>query len=324
MATGRSRRGGIHLLLAVDGSSGAGTALDLVATLVRPVDEVTVVMYPDYLLTSRPDRTGLIGRLMEGRRDAARKTVDEAVRRLGGRGAHANGVVAEGLEPVDGILRVAAARSPDLIVIGSHGRGAVGSFVLGSTARSLAQISPVPVLVVRELRSGPRRVLVAVDGSEASHAALTTFARLPFVPDAEVELLHVLPAREWSDTSVDDKELAGLRQAQERTESAAGEKILSASARALPKGMAFRAATDRGRVSDTIRAHADAMDADLIVLGTRGLSGPRRPFWGSTAENVIAGGRRSVLVAPVPTKTRRPTRRSPASARVKRTVRRKK
>ena len=38
----------------------------------------------------------------------------------------------------------------DLIVIGTHGRGAVGRFVMGSTTSRLLPISPVPVLVYRD------------------------------------------------------------------------------------------------------------------------------------------------------------------------------
>lgn len=38
----------------------------------------------------------------------------------------------------------------DLIVIGTHGRGAVGRFVMGSVTTRLLPISPVPVLVYRD------------------------------------------------------------------------------------------------------------------------------------------------------------------------------
>ena len=38
----------------------------------------------------------------------------------------------------------------DLIIIGTHGRGAVGRFVMGSVTARLLPISPVPVLVYRD------------------------------------------------------------------------------------------------------------------------------------------------------------------------------
>jgi len=293
--------GGVRILFATDGSPGAAAALDLITTLsLRPADEVTVVMYPAYFLAARPDGTGLVGRLMEGRRRAAQATVDATVQRLAGHGARVNGVVAQGLEAVDGILRVVTERSPDLLVMGSRGLGPVSSVVVGSTARTLALQSPVPVLIVREGRSAPKRVLAAVDGSDASRAALAAFAQLPLPGEAAVELLHVLPVHDWSGLPVRDEELAELREAQEQAESDAADTLLEASAQALRKGVTVRTAKERGAVADTIRAHADAMDADLIVLGSRGVSGPRLPFWGSTAERVIVTADCSVLLAPVP------------------------
>jgi nucleotide-binding universal stress UspA family protein len=266
-------------------------------------------MYPDYFLAARPDRTGLLGRLMEGRRRSAQKTVDVAVRRLEGLGPRVSGVVAQGLEAVDGILRVVEERSPDVLVMGTRGLGPIRSVVIGSVARSLAQLSPVPVLIVRDLGAAPQRVLIAVDGSDASRAALAAFARLPVPNDITVELLHVLSARDWSGIPMRDEELVQLRGTEERAESDAADALLKTSSQALPKAMAVRTATERGAVAETIRAHADAMDADLIVLGSRGLTGPRRPFWGSTAERVIVTGGRSVLVAPPPMKTANSQRR---------------
>ncbi|HKY50242.1 MAG TPA: universal stress protein [Candidatus Limnocylindria bacterium] len=312
-STRSSGAAGVRILLATDGSPGAAVALDLVAALpLRSRDEVIVVMYPDYFLAARPDRTGLIGRLMQGRRDAALRTVDAAVRQLEQRGLRASGVVAEGLEAVDGILRVIAERAPDLLVMGTRGLGPVRSAVIGSVARALAQLSPVPVLIVRDLRTAPQRVLVAVDGSEASRAALSALARLPAPKELTIEILNVMPARDWARMSLPDEHLGQVRETQERAEAEAADALLRSSREALPTGVRVRTAKERGAVTETIWAHADAMAADLIVLGSRGDAGPRRPFWGSTAERLIVTSGRSVLVAPPPAK--RPSR-SAATAR---------
>ena len=37
----------------------------------------------------------------------------------------------------------------DVIVVGTHGRGAIGHFFLGSVAEQVARTAPCPVLVVR-------------------------------------------------------------------------------------------------------------------------------------------------------------------------------
>lgn len=51
-------------------------------------------------------------------------------------------------EPVTGLLELAAELAPDLLVVGSHGHGAVLRFLLGSVSTQLTHLSPVPVLVV--------------------------------------------------------------------------------------------------------------------------------------------------------------------------------
>ncbi|MEX2046405.1 MAG: universal stress protein [Chloroflexota bacterium] len=297
-----SSDGGVRILFATDGSDGAAAALDfLMALPLRPSDEVLVVSYPAYFLAARPDSAGLIASLMEGRRRAARGIVDAAVKRLAQAGVPAAGTVQEGLEAVDAILRVAGDRHADVIVLGSRGRGPVSSLLLGSTARALAMLSVVPVLVVHERSAVPRRVLIAVDGSAASRAAIALFARLPLPNDVSIELLHVLASREWSEIGPGrDGEIADLRESVERDEAELGQKILRDAAAQLGGGRTVSTRAASGPVSDTILARAEEIGADLVVLGSRGVAGPRRLLWGSTAERVTVAARCAVLIAPVP------------------------
>jgi nucleotide-binding universal stress UspA family protein len=58
-------------------------------------------------------------------------------------------IVVEKGNPVEVILAVAKEKNCDLIVMGTHGRGALADVVMGSTARRVIRRSPTPVLVVR-------------------------------------------------------------------------------------------------------------------------------------------------------------------------------
>lgn len=51
--------------------------------------------------------------------------------------------------PVDKILQQVTDDGIDLIVMGTHGRGAVGHLLLGSVAERIVRRSPVPVLTVK-------------------------------------------------------------------------------------------------------------------------------------------------------------------------------
>jgi nucleotide-binding universal stress UspA family protein len=57
-------------------------------------------------------------------------------------------VIAHGA-PLDEIVRVAAERAVDLIVIATHGRTGVKHVLLGSVAERVIRCAPCPVLVVR-------------------------------------------------------------------------------------------------------------------------------------------------------------------------------
>jgi nucleotide-binding universal stress UspA family protein len=52
-------------------------------------------------------------------------------------------------EPGESIVDAAIAERADLIVVGSHGRGAVGRFLIGSVSDHVVRHAPCPVLVVR-------------------------------------------------------------------------------------------------------------------------------------------------------------------------------
>ena len=286
-----------RVVLAIDGSTGAAHALAFVKHLpVRTGDEVIVTSRPAYILEARGGEEGVASRLAVTARARAQQLVDGAVALLRQNGFTARGVVCEGVDAVEAILQLAAREKAELIVVGSRGRGPWASLLLGSVARSLAMLSPVPVLVVRS-SAVPMRVLAASDGSPAAHAALAALAKMPQSEGASVELLSVLPLHDWGD-DIDEESLA-IRESVEHDEEDAVAARLESERTLVAKGVVSTTQMERGQVGEQILARADATGADLIVIGTRGMSGPRARFWGSTAERVLTQALCNVLVAPV-------------------------
>ena len=302
MTTDTSRSDGVHLMLATDGSAGAALALDTLLDLpLGPADRVTVVMHPTFFLAARPNGDGIVSRLAARQRERARAIVKATLARLIERGIRADGVVQDGEDAVDAIVRAATDRKADLVVVGSRGHGAVASLVIGSTARTLAILCPVPILIVRATGKALLRVLLAYDGSPAARAALALLRRLPLPREATVVALNVIPPRAWPEIGPgdDDNDVLDLRVRVEREDLTSAENVLREAA--LPfGGSAVMPVVDVGPVAETILERSRRLSADLIVIGSRGATGPRRPFWGSTAERVIVSAACPVLVVPEP------------------------
>jgi nucleotide-binding universal stress UspA family protein len=79
-----------------------------------------------------------------------RAPLDEAVRIADERGIEAETKLLAG-NPVKQIVTYADSIDADLIVLGSHGYGAISSVLLGSVSRGVLHATTRPVLIVREV-----------------------------------------------------------------------------------------------------------------------------------------------------------------------------
>jgi nucleotide-binding universal stress UspA family protein len=84
-------------------------------------------------------------------RDERQLAIESIVQRARGAGADAQGMTWDG-EAGESIVDVAEAESADLIVVGTHGRGAVGRLFLGSVSDYVVRHARCPVMVVRPTR----------------------------------------------------------------------------------------------------------------------------------------------------------------------------
>ncbi|HEX6285724.1 MAG TPA: universal stress protein, partial [Pyrinomonadaceae bacterium] len=84
--------------------------------------------------------------------------------------------------------------NPDLIVVGSHGRTALGRFVLGSVSQRVLTEARVSVRIARgrvEEPNSPVRIIVGTDGSEASDEALKAVAARHWPRKSEIKVVMV-------------------------------------------------------------------------------------------------------------------------------------
>jgi nucleotide-binding universal stress UspA family protein len=136
-----------------------------------------------------------------------------------------------------------------------------------------------------------RRIVVAFDGSPPSNRALDFALRLARTNGARVWAVHVAaPPQAIAEPRTDEEQ---------RSEP-------QAIARALelvrtgehPGGVAVEVWVREGAAAPVLLAAAREVEADLVVVGTRGLRGAGRLFLGSVSSAVLAGAGRPVLVVP--------------------------
>ncbi|MDP1901024.1 MAG: universal stress protein [Rubrivivax sp.] len=144
----------MKLLIAVDGSRHAQRAIEAVANMARASVPLELT-----LLNVRPvpDWAGELPAPSIDEIEAAQESVQEKV--LAEAQAHLEAlelpvhalhraVGSPGLE----IVRVAALLGIDQIVMGTHGRSALGSLFLGSVAQRVVHLSTLPVLLVHGVK----------------------------------------------------------------------------------------------------------------------------------------------------------------------------
>jgi len=135
-----------RILVATDGSDGATAAVDEALALAKETGALVTIVcvrrVPE-LLGSPYYQHALSDELRRGR-----AVIDEAAERASHAGIEAETEILTG-QPAEEVVRIAAARDVDLIVVGSHGRGRVASALLGSVARAVVHSADRPVLIVK-------------------------------------------------------------------------------------------------------------------------------------------------------------------------------
>lgn len=294
---------GIRILFGTDGSGGAGRALELLISSFEPggVESVEVISVVPRIEGGPDAGTGAAPWTLveESHRDAARRHAESAVDLLGGAGFGAIAIVRAG-HPADTIVTHAVARQPDLIVLGTRGLSGLRRRVIGSVSGKVARYAAASVLVART--PGPiRRVLLGYDASPDADQALELVARLPFRGEPQVTVCsayHVVPplTSGIAPTMVAEVRAAyrdSLRWAAEAAEAMAAIAV----ERLRDGGVAAAARTARGPAHEQLAIVAAELPADLLVVGSRGLSAIQRFFLGSTSAAVVAHPPTSVLVA---------------------------
>lgn len=204
------------------------------------------------------------------------------------------------------LAECAAGMAADLIVMTTHGRGPISRFWLGSVADRLMRRSTVPLLLLRPaegqnpseaaLGHGFRRVLIALDGTSASEAAVAPAIALGNLFGATYALLRVVePMPIVVGDGMTAMPSAYDAQLFEEVVKQADANLAEVAGRMREGGLMV--ATHKVIGDSPARAILEAAKAaDLTVLATHGRGGAARFFLGSVADKVIRGSESPVLL----------------------------
>ena len=287
----------MRILLATDGSKDARAATAFLkelspapSTTVRIVAVITV---PDIALDASPARE-----FKRAVRDEAQAFVEAARATLAPRGFTIESEVVVG-DPRQQIVTLAEKWAADLIVVGARGVGAIKRFLLGSVSQAVAHHAHCPVLVVKGQPRKLANVLVGMDGSEDSFRAVRFLQLLCLPRQTKVRLLGVVERLRYPSTAPGmlRGQLVKMLKELEAERRAELDKVLERAATHLEDRITrVTKTTPAGNPADEILAIADAFDADLIVVGARGMRGVARLLLGSVSERVLRHARCPVLI----------------------------
>ncbi len=158
------------ILAATDFNELAAAALRFAGTLARRSGAEIVVVYAD-MFEPPPEFTAAqiesVAQSIERSRRKAKEELERHAAKHIGPGVRFRTLVVEGT-PAAAILHLAQKERVDLIAMGTHGRGALQRFIMGSVADHVIRYAHVPVLTVRtpEIPRDIRRIACPTDGVE--------------------------------------------------------------------------------------------------------------------------------------------------------------
>jgi nucleotide-binding universal stress UspA family protein len=188
----------------------------------------------------------------------------------------------------------------DIVVMGTHGRGLFGRWLIGSVTQSLLRKIDVPILTVCHA-SRPlsfKRILFATDFSEGSAEGLEFTMDLAATLNAALIVAHVKDKRPT--VTFETPEMTAVFDAeQKRFMEESRNAFNQIEAEARTRKVKVETVLSEGIPADSISRIADENTVDFIVLAVSRKSRMDRILLGTTAEKVIRDANVPVLSIPV-------------------------
>ncbi|NOQ89136.1 MAG: hypothetical protein GQ550_09450 [Gammaproteobacteria bacterium] len=193
-------------------------------------------------------------------------------------------------DPVFEILKMAILLPATMILMSTHGRSGIERIRDGSVTEQVLKQSPCPIFILHSTRPEPadyrteklfKRILVPLDGTDASSAILECVERFAKMHDAEVVLFH----DEMESAEFDDQKVAIKAKLQDQSVELANSGL--------------KVSLDMTTYKRPIREILDRIDdlsIDLVSMATHGDSGEMRALDESVTAEIVRHSNCPLLV----------------------------
>ncbi len=279
------------VLVGVDGSEWSNDAVRWAADEARhldvPLHIVHAWMWPLYHVQLGPPPGAPPG---AGLRAQAERVLSEAAQlaRATSPETSVEPTLATGPAAAELIQSAADAR---MLVVGHRGLGGFSGLLLGSVGVTVTARAPCPVVVVRGEWAQRKHIVVGIDGSPQSHLALVTAFGEAARRQAPLLVVHAwaMPLR----TQGDDRDYGSELTRGEREGRLLAEREASRASAGFPNVVYEVTVGDRSAGAELVDA---TQDAQLVVVGSRGVGAFRGLLLGSTAHALLHHAACPVLV----------------------------
>jgi nucleotide-binding universal stress UspA family protein len=195
---------------------------------------------------------------------------------------------------VEGILEQLENDAYDLVLVGSHGKKGIQKW-LGSVSRQVISNSEVPVFISKKRTKG-KKVILTVDGTEASYNAIRQSLKLINMKDKEIfivsikESTEILPVevtmdKNWLE-SIEKQQKIHATKAINQAKSILEKENISVQNEILLTG----------NPAQKIIEFAEKENADLIIMGARTRTDLSKLLLGSVSKRVLENVTSDVLI----------------------------
>ena len=202
--------------------------------------------------------------------------------------------------PAWGLLKAADEWKPVLMILGARGHSVFGGrLILGSVSQRVLYEACCSVRIarapVRDV-TGPVRLLIGVDRSEDSNAAVEAVCRRSWPKGSEVGLLSVVDTVMAVNPDDDPSVVKWIEVGDEENWEQVRRLFAEDAQKLRDAGLHVEVLVRRGSPADQILEEANTWGADCIFLGAKGTRGIERLMLGSVSSAVAARALCSVEV----------------------------